>query len=195
MEIDQLTVGSGAPIEFVGRRLACENTKFFVYFDHLVDQSGLEVKDYLVIAPKVVDSRLVTGVGILPIVEGSVALVRIYRPALRAYSLEIPQGFTEEGESDDTAASRELLEETGLTVDPCGLSSLGYVTPDSGVLAARAHLYVADRCSRSDGAVRELGLREILFFGIHDFEKMIADSEIQDSFTLAAWCRYRLIRF
>ena len=31
--------------EVVDRRLACENTKFFVYFDHVIDKAGSEVRD------------------------------------------------------------------------------------------------------------------------------------------------------
>lgn len=192
---DKPVVETDAPIEVIGRRLACKNTKFFVYFDHLVDRAGLEVKNYLVVAPKVADGNLVTGAAILPIVEGSIALLRIYRPASRAYSWEIPQGFVGEGESTESAASRELTEETGLKTEPGGFASLGYITPNPGVLAARVHLYVAHRCGRSGRAGEEFGLQELLFVSFSDFERMILSSEIQDSVTLAAWCRYRLKMF
>lgn len=180
------------PVQVIDRQLACENNKFFVYLDHVVDQAGFEVKNYLVISPKVSHAKFVSGVAILPIVGKKVGLVRIYRPALRAYSWEIPHGFVGEGESDKQSASRELLEETGLAVAPGGLTSLGYITPDSGILAARVHLYLAAECVHSVSKVSELGLRELRLFSIADLKRMIGSSEIQDTFTLAAWCRYHI---
>ncbi|MDO8412446.1 MAG: NUDIX hydrolase [Gallionellaceae bacterium] len=182
------------PIEVVNRRIVCENTKFLVYFDHVIDQAGGEVRDYLVVAPKNPGENLVTGVAILPIVDGQIGLIRIYRPAIRSYSWEIPHGFVEEGESDHSSASRELLEETGLTVAAECLSSLGYITPDSGVLAARVHLFLAEACYPSQQAQPEIGLREFRFFPVAVVEEMITHSDIQDTFTLAAWCKYQLLQ-
>ena len=182
------------PIRVIGRHLAGENTKFLVYFDHVVDNAGFEVKNYLVVAPKNAGKNLVTGVAILPIVGEQVGLVRIYRPAIRAYSWEIPHGFVDEGESDNSSALREMLEETGLAVESRYFSSLGYITPDPGVLAARVHLYLAEACHMTQQIQRELGLREFRFFPFRVLEKMIERSEIQDTFTLAAWCKYQLLQ-
>lgn len=182
------------PIEVVDRRLACENTKFFVYFDHVIDKAGSEVRDYLVVAPKIARANLVTGAAILPIVDGQVGLIRIYRPALRAYSWEIPHGFIDEGEDEEVSALRELLEETGLVADPSCFFSLGFITPDSGVLAARVHLYAVEAGYATNQRESELGLREFRFFSFSDLENMIARSEVQDTFTLAAWCKYQLIK-
>jgi 8-oxo-dGTP pyrophosphatase MutT (NUDIX family) len=185
---------SDLPIEVVDRRMACENTKFFVYFDHVIDEEGREVRDYLVVAPKNAGKKLVTGVAILPIVDGQVGLIRIYRPAVRDYSWEIPHGFVDVGESDNSSGLRELLEETGLTVESRFFSSLGYITPDSGVLAARVHLFLAEACHTTQQIQRELGLREFRCFSFLELEEMINRSEIQDTFTLAAWCKYRLLQ-
>lgn len=180
------------PIEVVERRLACENSKFFVYFDHVIDKAGSEVRDYLVVAPKNAGKNLITGVAILPVVDGQVGLIRIYRPAIRAYSWEIPHGFVDEGENEIASALRELLEETGVVADQSCFSSLGFITPDSGVLAARVHLYVAEAGYSTSQREFELGLREFRFFDFQELENMIERSEVQDTFTLAAWCKYRL---
>lgn len=182
------------PIRVIGRHLAGENTKFLVYFDHVVDNAGFEVKNYLVVAPKNAGKNLVTGVAILPIVDEQVGLVRIYRPAIRAYSWEIPHGFVDEGEDSGTSAMRELLEETGLTADTKSFTSLGFITPDSGVLAARVQLYVAETANLTEQRKGELGLREFRLFHFRELEEMIERSEIQDTFTLSAWCKYRLLQ-
>lgn len=188
------TATNDVPVEVVNRRLACENTKFFVYFDHVIDKTGGEVPNYLVVAPKNSGQNLVTGVAILPVVDGQIGLVRIYRPAILDYSWEIPHGFVDEGEDDHLSALRELLEETGLTVESQCFSSLGYITPDSGVLAARVHLFVAESCNAIQPVQHELGLREFRFFSFWEFEEMIKHSEIQDTFTLAAWCKYTVLK-
>lgn len=182
-----------SPVEVIARRLTCENSKFFVYFDHVKDSAGSEVRDYLVVAPKVAGKNLVTGVAILPIANDRVGLIRMYRPAIRAYSWEIPHGFVEEGESDHLSALRELLEETGLGVEPRWLSSLGYITPDAGILAARVHLYIAENVSMQSKAQKELGLAELSFFSVDRFEEMLMSSEVEDTFTIAAWCKYKLM--
>lgn len=179
-------------ISILDRKLVAENSKFNIYFDHVLDLAGHEVPNYLVVSPKLTGRNLVTGVGILPLMNDQVGLIRMYRPALRSFSWEIPHGFVDEGEQDRTAAIRELMEETGLTTGE--LSELGYMTPDSGIVAARVHLYLADNCAKTDRAVGEVGLRELQFFSISEFQKMVRSSEIQDSFTLSAWCKYVLTR-
>lgn len=67
----------------------------------------------MVVAPKNAERNLITRVAILPIVDGRVGLVRIYRSALHGYSWEIPRGFVDEGENNQTSAASELQEESG----------------------------------------------------------------------------------
>lgn len=182
------------PVVTVNQQLACENSKFFVYLNHVIDQAGFEVPNYLVVAPKQTGANLLTGIAILPVIEDKVGLLRIYRPALGSFSWEIPHGFVDEGEVSQTAAARELREETGLTCSPADLTSLGFFTPDTGVLAARVELFVARKQIIRATPEGELGIREFRLFTIPEFERMILNSEVQDSFTLAAWCKYRLMR-
>lgn len=55
------------------------------------------------------------GVMILPITEeGDIVLVRQYRPAIGDFLYELPAGMIDKGEDIETAAKRELFEETGL---------------------------------------------------------------------------------
>jgi ADP-ribose pyrophosphatase len=178
-------------VEIHSRRLACENTKFNVFFDHVVDARGHQVSDYLVVSPKQQSENLLTGVAILPVADGQIGLIRIYRPAIRSWSWEIPHGFIEAGEDGHRAAARELAEETGIVPD--SVESLGFITPDAGVLAARVHLFLARGGRAHIGKSLELGLREFGFFTVNAFKDMVTRSEIQDTFTLSAWCRYGLL--
>lgn len=173
------------------RRLACENSRFSVYFDDLSRDGEPYAQDYLVVAPKQVSGNLVTGVAILPVCDGKIGLLKIYRHAVQNDSWEIPRGFVEEGESAPVSALRELEEETGLSCDPGEVKFLGFVTPDGGILAARVQVYAASRCSRiRPYAPVELGHREFRLFNSSDIGDLISRSEIQDPCTMVAYYRY-----
>lgn len=173
------------------RRLACQNSQFEVFLDHVEDSNGSSVSDYLVLAPKRKVSNLVTGVGILPIVNGKYALIRIYRHAIEDYSWEIPRGFVEANEENIESVVRELEEETGLKCEKGHVRSLGYLTPDAGILAARVHLFVATQCQQKACFIaNELGHRELKLFGAAEMAHMANESVIQDPSTLTAYLRY-----
>lgn len=176
-------------VEIKLRRLVAENTKFNLYFEHIVDHmSGEDVPNFLVVEPKARSDKMVTGVAILPIYNEQVGLVRIYRPPLRSWCYEIPHGFIEPGESDEMAACRELLEETGMHAQR--VVDLGYIAPDAGIIAGKVHLYLVNPAGLLSAQTLEVGLREFCWVPQAKFESMLADSSIQDSFTLSAWCRY-----
>ncbi len=81
-------------------------------------------------------------VAILPILQdGSVVLLRQWRPGCRCWLLEAPAGTIEPGESPEETARRELLEETGLAADE--LINLGSVYPTPGTSSEKMHLYAA----------------------------------------------------
>lgn len=85
--------------------------------------------------------------GIVPVrlnAHGSyeVVMVRQYRPALGAYSLEIPAGMRDvEGEDPQSTALRELREETGFTSKD--VRPLGQILQAPGITNATVHLYLA----------------------------------------------------
>jgi ADP-ribose pyrophosphatase len=65
------------------------------------------------------------------------------RHTFEGSALEIPRGGIEPGETPPEAASRELLEETGVIFDSGRMISLGHFRPDSGILSHQIHLYYA----------------------------------------------------
>lgn len=177
------------------RRLIAENQVFDVYFDHIVEDGGAEVPAYLVVAPKAVSEDLVTGASVLPVTEGRIGLLRLYRHAIGELTWEVPRGFVEAGESPGDAAARELEEEAGLIVDKDNLIDAGRMTPEAGVLAARVALYIAQDCRRvREYAADELGHTDFVWFSIDEALDMAHGAQIQDPSTLLLIHRFALDR-
>src|SRR5215510_6762774 len=75
------------------RRTVFENSKFLVHADHIADENGREVPDYLVVAPRIQVQDLITGVAVLPVYDGRVVLLKTFRHAVRSVVLETVSGF------------------------------------------------------------------------------------------------------
>jgi ADP-ribose pyrophosphatase len=81
--------------------------------------------------------------GIVPLTsDGQIVLVRQYRHVPGEYCWEIPGGGTHPGESPDTAAQRELREETGYRAG--SLRRLGGFWPNNAYLDEIIHVYLAE---------------------------------------------------
>jgi ADP-ribose pyrophosphatase len=79
---------------------------------------------------------------VVPLTDaGEVVLLRQYRHAVSATLWEIPAGKLDPGESPETCARRELLEETGYTAD--ALVPLGPILTTPGFTDEVIHLFVA----------------------------------------------------
>jgi len=175
----------------IKKKLMCANSKFNIFFEHVVDEvNGLEVSDYLVVEPKTQNLNGISGVALLAIKGRHVGLIKMYRPPIKGWSWEIPHGFIEPDEDEIISAKRELLEETGLKA--VSIISLGVVAPDTGIINGRVRLFVCEVEERLEKITPEIGLGSLVWVGFEDFEQMLSNSEIQDSFTIAAWCKYML---
>ena len=82
--------------------------------------------------------------------------MRQYRPALEAFSWELPAGLRDPGESPAEACRRELLEETGLTVRE--IYPLGENSPCTGRLANRIHSFFVEAGDPVKGFKPEAGI-------------------------------------
>lgn len=82
------------------------------------------------------------GITILPIDdEGNVYLTKEYHYAVERETIEAISGGIEKGENKESAAKRELKEETGITANEW--IDLGVVDPFTNVVVSPNHLYLA----------------------------------------------------
>lgn len=181
------------PVRLIKRKLGCANRVFEVFLDDIEGPGGETVSDYVVLSPRQQSENHVTGVAILPILDGKLGLLRIYRHPVSGYTWEVPRGFVDAGEKAIASALRELEEETGLQCDAQDVVDLGTVLPEPGIMAARTQLFVATRCRRTGPyKANELGHKEMRFFSAEKFSDMVQRGIIEDANTLVVCYRYLL---
>lgn len=179
------------PIVRHHRRPIFENRVMRVCLDHVEAADGQTIPDYVVVMPRGSLEPRIAGVTILPVLDGRILLHRMYRHPMDAWFWEAPRGLVDEGECPETAARRELTEETGLVCPAGGLLPLGTYVPDNATLVARGALFAALDCrierERDDS---EMGLGHAHGFTLGEALAMATDSRIEDSSTLLALYRY-----
>lgn len=187
------------PIITRRRTLAAETRLWRVYLDDIATPDGVEVQDYLVLEPKTRSASPVvySGVAVLPVMNGRIGLLSIYRHAMREIFLEVPRGFVDSGESPSVSAARELEEETGLVADPNSLRELGSIVPEASTFAGRAALFAAENCHLGPNirdASHEPGMGDFHFFDIDEVYRLANESKIEDPATLVSFYRYMALK-
>lgn len=188
-----MNVDTDPEIVVLSRKGVFENTVFSVFEDHIVDNNEHQVERYLSIVPKCLFEGAVAGVAVLPIDNDKIGLIRVFRHPLGRWSWEAIKGHVELGEDVRTSAVRELFEEAGYAVATEKLVDFGLVSPESGVIQARTHLFAVS----VSGEVRhkiegELGHGEMLFFSSDEIDTLIKNSQIEDASTLVILLKQRI---
>jgi ADP-ribose pyrophosphatase len=81
-------------------------------------------------------------INVIPLTDdGQVLLVRQYRFGIEDFTLEIPGGMCDPGETPRVAAERELQEETGHAAE--SIAGIGWVHPNPAIQNNRCHTFVA----------------------------------------------------
>jgi 8-oxo-dGTP pyrophosphatase MutT (NUDIX family) len=88
-------------------------------------------------------------------------LVRQFRHAIQAYTLELPSGHVEIGETPEEAARKELFEETGHIAE--NLELVGNLSPSTGRFTNRIWCYLARDVHSMPDAVIENGIELVLY--------------------------------
>ncbi|WP_301860326.1 NUDIX hydrolase [uncultured Megasphaera sp.] len=128
---------------------------------------------------------------ILPVDDqGRIIMVRQYRYAAAQPMLEIPAGKIEHnGESPDICAARELEEEAAVTAGE--LISLGFIYTSPGFCDEKIHLYLARQLHKGAQHLDDDEFLNIERYTPQEVEQLIADNQIVDAKTIAAFEKSR----
>ena len=165
------------PADLVGTRIAAQVAFLSVEVDTFRTVDGVEFDRVSVRHPG--------AVAIVPVLNGTVLLLRQFRTPLRAMMLEIPAGKLDvAGESPRAAAGRECEEEIGYR--PGNLEHLRTIHTTPGFSDERIELYVATDLievgTQPDGV--EEHHSEIVQLTFSEVRKAIAEEAITDAKTL-----------
>lgn len=127
----------------------------------------------------------VPGVIVLPVCKGNALLLRHFRHGARSWLLEFPRGFGEAGFTGDENARRELGEEIAGRV--ARLVPLGPLHIDGGS-GQVDELFYAELDGYGAHDQME-GIAEVIAVPLPELDRMVAEAEITDGFTLAAYAR------
>jgi 8-oxo-dGTP pyrophosphatase MutT (NUDIX family) len=113
-----------------------------------------------------------------------VVLVRQYRPATDQFYLGVPAGFLRPGESPESGAKRELLEETGFSATSCRL--IGELHPLPGYIRSTAFVVFCDVCGKGLMQVDSAEIDEVVEISWGEVTHMIANGEINEMQAVSA---------
>jgi len=111
-----------------------------------------------------------------------IILVKQYRAAVEQFVLELPSGHIEKGEDAETAARKELLEETGYMANP--LIPMSMMLPDTGRLCNKLWCFFAPGVTRSANWSAETGV-EVVELEPKDFRAALTDGRFPHALHLA----------
>ena len=150
----------------------------------LIHPEGKEMFVYERIVPVEPNSIVVVA-----ICQNRFVLLKQYRHAIRDFQYSFVRGYGAFGLSPEENAEKELFEEIGSQF----ISSkfLGYITADSGLTAGITAVYLCEITEPKYKSIAE-GIKEVHLVDPAELEKMIAERDINDGMTLAAYALYEI---
>jgi ADP-ribose pyrophosphatase len=121
--------------------------------------------------------------------EGQVLFVRQYRFGIGADTLELPGGLMEAGEALQTAAARELVEETGYTGSDW--QYLGKIPSNPVFMDSYIHHWVLRDARLTDATALDAGEAvELVFMSLPEVKKALLEGVFQHPHTVTALLRF-----
>ena len=118
--------------------------------------------------------------------ENHILMVKQYRYAIGQETLEIPAGKLDPGETSETCARRELLEETGYEASE--LRRIFKYFPAIGYSDEAIEIYEAHDLTKITSAVDENEISKVEVLSMDGVRELIAKEEIRDGKTVLALC-------
>jgi ADP-ribose pyrophosphatase len=129
------------------------------------------------------------GVVVLPILNGDIALIRIFRHPPRRWLLEAPQGLVPPGADPMEEARRELVEEMGASV--AELFPLGIVYTSTALTSENLKVFAAKITGTGAPQLSE-GIDSVHIIPRNEIDGLLLDGTICDGPTTTAITRARL---
>lgn len=127
---------------------------------------------------------------IIPVTaDGKVILVKQYRVGIHEYTLEIPGGVADSGESLEQTALRELTEETGYEPLPSAKCySLGWNYPNPAIQNNRCYSFLVGPVARKSKQNLDPAERiEVLEVDLEEIPQILAEGKIKHALILNAF--------
>jgi 8-oxo-dGTP pyrophosphatase MutT (NUDIX family) len=152
---------------------------FVTVFDDVVAFSAGGTGTYL----RIVEKDGLPGVAVLCEHDGRLAFVRVYRYALQEWEWGVVRGFAHGGDPVATALA-ECDEELG--AEPTSLTPLVVMTPNSGLLAGRVHLFHATYDTPPPGPKDTQEVDRVRWYSLPELFSQINEHDdlVVDGFTL-----------
>ncbi|TWU07951.1 NUDIX hydrolase [Stieleria varia] len=133
----------------------------------------------------------VGGTVIVPVVDGCIVFVELYRHATRRWEWELPRGYQEPGLTPEQNAMKETQEEIGVAA--VSVSEIGRVTPNTGLLSSEVVVFAAmlpSGCIEQMRGEHREAIRSVLAVPFEEVDRFIQQN-VRCGFSLSAmyWTR------
>jgi 8-oxo-dGTP pyrophosphatase MutT (NUDIX family) len=131
-------------------------------------------------------------VNIIPITaDQKVVMIQQYRHGSKQITLEIPGGLVDPGDTPESAASRELLEETGYRA--AEWKKIGVVNPNPAIFSNRCHTFLARNLTKvGSPTLDQTEDIDVVILSLSDIPGLIRKGVIDHALVIAAFHWYSL---